>query len=172
MPVPEAMAGVEETGSSCRGVRSVLSVLFAVSATTRRLGMVSVTCFRQNQAPAFEHRGREGPDFVGQRSLGQQVAEPALDRIRGQNFGRTQARESAPAIAQNGEKLLLVNAVQGFADEADVFPAVSLLGGTHKKVQPFARFGFQDPRLDGQDRSDCALCGADEASDARELVFF
>jgi hypothetical protein len=51
VPVPEATAGVVETGSSCRGVWSVLSELVAVSATTRRLGLVWLPTLEAGKSP-------------------------------------------------------------------------------------------------------------------------
>src|ERR1035441_1756706 len=54
-----------------------------------------------NQAAALEHQGCKGPDFVVQRSLRQQICEPAGGWFGGQSFGRAQAGESAAMVPQN-----------------------------------------------------------------------
>ena len=81
-------------------------------------------CSRQNQAATFEHRGREGPDFPRQWSLGQQTAEASLGRLGGQHFGQAQPGESTSGVAQDGQQLLVAGATLRFAEEAEVFFAV------------------------------------------------
>ena len=74
-----------------------------------------------NQAAALEHQSGKGPDFVVQRSLRQQICEPAGGWFGRQGFGRAQAGESATMVAQNGHQFLLVDAAEGFPAKADVF---------------------------------------------------
>ena len=81
-------------------------------------------CSRQNQAATYEHRGREGPDFPRQWSLGQQTAEASLGRLGGQHFGQAQPGESTSGVAQDGQQLLVAGATMRFAEEAEVFFAV------------------------------------------------